>query len=805
MSKQNNQNQGRRPTKMMIEEQLPTKIVVANKDNQLQGVEMLAYPVNQPTNNEPEPSKITDEIDLREIWRTLWKRRWMIFAIVAIVTTLVAIQMFRTKPWYSSSTMIKIGKQNSMVLKSGEMTLNDDFDPNYLVTVNTSKLELESPGLFKDVVNELDLTKNKKVLEEVNSSGLLSFFRGKKEEIKSKSSGDNSEFEESLELKPFTEYLKKNTSVRQIKNTRALQVSFTNEDPVLAARVSKSIAEVFIRRSFNLQTERFRNSADWLDRSTRELKSKVQKTQEALARYTRENQIYTTDNGEGRGGTTLTTSKLTQLHDRYLRARGERILKSSLYNQLRSGKVNDIPEVFSDPKMITLQKGLSDAQTKAAELKAEFGPEYPKMIEVNNQIKVLTSQIRKSKSALESKFRAEYQRAVADERSLQKELDNAKSSAVNENQASIRFNILKQDVDTARGLYTDFLQKTNQANAQVAEQNNNIKVIQEAEIPTKPDGPRRMMIILVGFILSLGASMGLAYLLESLDESVKTIEDVERYTNLPVLGVIPSMDSSNKGVFKRKFDQKEIDVQSDGSHLGLVKENMVLATMPKAFEGYSIISEAYLSLRTSLLLSSAEHPPKTILFTSSLPGEGKTTTAVNTAVSLTKLGSKVLIIDCDLRRPTVHKQLSISSATGLTNYLSGTEYELDDLVQELSIQNLSVLASGPIPPNPTELLSSHKMREMLESLYEEYDHIIIDTPPIVSVTDSTILSTAVDGTVLVISSGKTTGDILQRSNQELGAVNSKVLGAVLNNVDLRKDGYGYGYYNYYHSDENGTK
>jgi capsular exopolysaccharide synthesis family protein len=191
-----------------------------------------------------------------------------------------------------------------------------------------------------------------------------------------------------------------------------------------------------------------------------------------------------------------------------------------------------------------------------------------------------------------------------------------------------------------------------------------------------------------------------------------------------------------------------------------------------------------------------------MLFTSGAPGEGKTTTAVNTAVSLTKLGSKVLIIDCDLRRPTIHRQLGISSAKGVTNYLSSSEFKLEDLIQELTIPNLFAMTSGPIPPNPTELLSSQKMREMLEKLYDDFDHIIIDAPPVISVVDPIILSTIVEGTVFVINSGKTTRYILQRSTQKLSAVNSKVLGAVLNNVDLHKDGYSYYHYNYYQSNEN---
>lgn len=727
-----------------------------------------------------------DRIDLREIWRIIRKRKWIIMAGVVIVTTLVSVQMFRTKQWYSAATVVEIGRQGGLVLKSGDITLNDDSDPFYLVNVNTKKLALESSALYEDVVKELKLDQNQQMLETVKKKSPLSFFTSEP-----KSQNGNG----------LKEYIQQNTKVEQIPSTRALRISFTNENPAFAAEVANKIAEVFMRRSFNSQTEVFRNSADWLDRSTRELKSKVQMAEEDLAKYTRENQIFATDSGVENKSSTLTITKLTQLHDQFIRARTEKILKQSLYEQVQNGKIDELPEAFTDPKIIELRKRASELQTTAAEVKVKFGPSNPRTIEINNQIEAINKEIETTREALASKFRADYERAVKDEQSFQLALNKSKSEAVLENQASIKFNILKQDVDTARSLYTDFLQKTSQANAQIAEQNNNIKVIQEAQPPSKPDGPKRLLIILAGFIASLGGGIVLAYFLERLDETIKTVEDVERHTNLPVLSCIPTLDLVNNSSLKRNKNRRQIDVQKDGSQLGLVKRNAGSNILPEVFEDDSIGAESYLSLRTSLLLSSAERAPKNIMFTSCLPGEGKTTTSINTALSLAKLGCKTLIIDCDLRRPNVHKQLGIDSSVGLTNYLSGNETRLDCLIQDLSIPNLSVLTSGPIAPNPTELLSSKKMREMLEILSEEYDHIIIDTAPIISVTDPVILSTIVDGTVIVVQSGKPTRDMLRRSAQEISAVGSKILGTVLNNVDLRKEGYKHHYYNYYRSDD----
>ena len=275
-------------------------------------------------------------------------------------------------------------------------------------------------------------------------------------------------------------------------------------------------------------------------------------------------------------------------------------------------------------------------------------------------------------------------------------------------------------------------------------------------------------------------------------KTIKSVDDVERHSNLSVLGIIPSIQSSSRWWrFGNLRNKRIIDVQEDNSHLDLLENNTVIEALPSAFKEVSMAAEAYNSLRTSLLLSSAESPPKTILFTSSLPEEGKTTTAINTAVSLTKLGLKVLIIDCDLRRPTVHKELSISSANGLTNYLSGGEANIHNLIQKLSVPNLSVIASGPITPNPTELLSSEKMNSVLKTLYDDFDHIILDSSSITRVSDPIILSTIIDGAVLVAQSRKSPCDIFRRSCLKLSAVNCNILGVVLNDVDTKKDGYDY--------------
>ena len=732
-----------------------------------------------------------DGVNLREVLQVIRRRQWLIFAITAITTALTSIVVLLMNPWYSATTVIEIAKQNSMVLKSGEMRLNEDADPQYIVTVNTNKLVLESAELFEEVVTELKLTQNQEILEAVAREDYISYLSGYTKLIKPFDGAMLSEKEKTRRLKPIVDFLIGNTTIEQIKNARALKISFAYQDAELATRIVARIARVFVKLRFRQQNERFDSSAKWLSKSMLEAKDRVQKAEETLANYTRKKRIYGTDDIGGTKSPTLIKSKLKQLNDRFLSTRADRLLKQSLNDQVRKGRIKELPEVFTDEKIIELQKGLSEARSLAAELKVKFGQKHPKLIEATNQINTYVNQIENSEKEIGNKIRADYDRALKDEKALQTELEIAKSEALNEGQASVRYNLYKQEVETQRLLYNDLLQKASQASVLAAEQNSNIKVIKKAQIPAKPKGPKWKLMILGAFLVSLGCAVAFALLLEGLDETIKTIEDIERYGMIPILGVIPSIDTSLLPI-----DKKPGGGQVGGGSLSLrdLERNAVEVKNSSVFEGYSIGTEAYNSFRTSLLRSTAKHPPQTVLFTSTLPAEGKTTTVVNTAVSLTKLDLKTIIIDCDIRRPTIHKRLGIESTIGLVNYLSSNEYDLPDLVQKLSTPNLSAITSGQFSPNPTELLSSSKMKHMLEILSGEYDHIIIDAPPIISVADPIILGTIVDGVVLVVESGKPNRDILQRSVQGLLAANSNILGAVLNKVDLYKNDYGY-YYN----------
>jgi polysaccharide biosynthesis transport protein len=367
---------------------------------------------------------------------------------------------------------------------------------------------------------------------------------------------------------------------------------------------------------------------------------------------------------------------------------------------------------------------------------------------------------------------------------------------VQQNQDAIQYNILKQEVETAKGLYTDFLNKTSQAQVEVAQQHNNLRLIQPARVPGSPIGPARFRMIMFAFFLSLAGGIGLAYGLEYLDNTIKTIDDVGRYMRLPALGIIPALATTNSAKLGKGKKARRLSASSSLQAVAIQGYDM---DRLKVLETRSTAAEAYRVVRTSMLLSTAGNPPKTILVTSGQPGEGKTTTAVNTAISLAQLGASVLIIDCDMRKPSTHKIFGLDNMRGLSTYLS-RDIKVDGLIRKLQIPNLSLLSSGAIPPNPAELISSERMKNLLRELGEQYDHILIDSPPLINVTDPVILSAMVDGVILVVHGGKSTRGVAQRARQDLVSVGAKIFGVVLNNVDMRRDGYNEYYYYRYYSD-----
>jgi capsular exopolysaccharide synthesis family protein len=750
-----------------------------------------------------------EKVYVRRMWRAIRKRKWMIAVLAIITTSIVTVEMFRTKSIYQASATVEIGKENRTLVKSGDVVIQaDESDDMYYVStaMKTKVRQLASRPLLEEVVAAARLDENPRFLEVNGKKTIWEALKVMGSKVHGgdsydpqrvsvnptlspgAESGERSE-EESARLAPYVDVLEANLTADPLPDTRMLVVSFAHTDPVVAATVANAVSRVFINYSFENKTEKYRDASEWLTRSTRELEAKVQEAEQELATYSRANNIFSTDGKE-----TLTGEKLSRLHDQATRAETDRILKESLYQEVKAGRVAQLPEAFSDPKISALQAKLGELTVQASELDVKYGPKNQRVVEVKQQIAAIQAQIEDSRKSLEGKLQADYERSVRDEASLKGALERAKGEAVQQNQATIQLNILQQKVATAKDLYTQFLQKTSQAKIESAEQHNNLRLVDPARVPGAPISPNRLRTIMIGLLVSLLTGAVLALLLEYLDNTVKSVEDVARYAQLPALSVIPSIRGSKSPLLISTAN-------------GMNKSTAELALTPdESWEGSglaplgrgSAVAEAYRVLRTSVLLSTAGNPPKTILITSAQPGEGKTTTAINTATSLAQLGGSVLLIDCDLRKPSVHKALGLDRSEGLSTYLS-RKVNVEDLIKPLPVANLSVLQSGPVPPNAAELISSAQMKELLKTLGEKYDHIVIDSPPLINVTDPVILSTMVDGVVLVVQGGKSTREVVRRARMELATANAKVFGVVLNNVNLKREGYNDYYYDRYYS------
>lgn len=766
------------------------------------------------------PSSTDEGFNIHEIWRRIRKRKWLVLTLTFIATLIVTVVAFQTKSMYRAVSKIALNRDNSTVVKLGDAVLErNDSD-----RIKTDLLVLQTFPLLEEVVIRLKLDQNPAFLDTGGRSAresIVSMFKRKapREKVaephaRTSDEVQNPSFEpsqrtpeESDKLTPYVDALSESLYVEQIPETSAIQITFTHTDPQLAAQIANTVAQVFIDFSFENKTARFNKSATWLDETTRKLLAQMQKAEQELANYGQANNFYSTDEK-----TNLVGDKLANLYSQALKAETDRMIKQSLMQEVSEGRVGKLTEAFADQRTTQLQAELGKLQLQLASLSSRYGPDNPKVQEVERQTNEVKQIIADNTKVLESKLRADFERAMRDENLIKQSLDHAKAEAIQQNQASIKFGILKQNVETTKSLYNDFLNKTSQANIQRAEQNNDLRLIEPARIG-KLIGPKRPRAILVGLFLSLIGSIGLALLLEYLDNTVKNVQDVSRATQLPTLALIPSMDAAAvKSVFSgQKNEQpplltaalrdKRGDEKKTDGLAGLASAARSLTPQgnkPTAAETVSSIVEAYRMLRTSVLLSTAGTPPKTILITSSQPGEGKTTTAVNTAVSLSQLGSSILLIDADLRRPAVHKTFRIPGNRGITNYLSSNT-PIDDLIVDVGVPNLSLLPCGPIPPNPAELISSERMKDLIRVMSERYDHIIIDSPPLISVTDPVILSTLVDGAILVVHAGRSTRDLVRRARQELSGVGAKIFGVVLNNVDVKKEGYNDYYYYRYNS------
>jgi len=783
---------------------------------------------------------------LKQYFNIVYKRLPLIVAITLIVTAAVAFYSYRQPSIYQARTSLIIEPRRAPQTQKDAININFGDDQKYY---NTQLQLLQSQGLMKSVVVSLGLQRDPNALGSQSAglfAGVRSLFSSSAKvapstdaaPIINDSAKPNDAITEQLtpeENKRASEYaaiLAGGLTVDPVERTNIVNIAVENPDPVLAARVSDKVAEIFIKQDADRETAGTQQAYESLQKSIEDLKGTI---------VQQENDLITEMTNSGLAlqdkGAEVRAADLGALLAQYRTAQEETGKIQATYNAaLAASQKGDILAVGGENRAIQaardqkqkrqmdlqarldgISKKIDELSEKRKGLLVRYTPEYRDVVAIDEQIKELNDQLARVNSEeskkidqegqkVEDNAKREYLTSLASQLAgaQQREgrqraaFEQAASRANVEGVAETKLTTLKEELKNNHELLNTYTQRQKEQElALTTGRPDNIKIQNKAVAPTTPIGPHRTRNIFIALLLSLGAGVGLAFLLDYLDDSVRTSDDVSRHLGLPTLALIPHYLSNEK----RKLLQ-------GGTANGSSIINPSTAAPITMEERHSPMAEAYRHLRTSLLFSSAGKPPQTILVTSSQPSEGKTTTAINTAITLAQSDADVVIIDCDLRRPRLHSHFGLENQQGLTNYLSGDK-NADKLMRTYAdLPRLKIITSGPIPPNPAELLSSNEMRNLLQYLSGRFKHVVIDSPPAISFTDAAILSTLVDGVVLVAMANKSSIHLMRQFKQRVSAIGARIYGVVLNGIksnSMEYDYYGSGYYKYYsQSDDDET-
>lgn len=712
---------------------------------------------------------------LHNLWSVLKKRRWVAITTVVIVMTLVTIASLRATPMYEATGRIAINRESSDTLGFKDVAgPSDDDNWDYNVAVDTQVRILQSDGLALAVIDAIKLGDNPKF------APLAQTAPPKPSPL------------QDVQANPARESvllhrLRDGLLITKIPRTRIVEISFMSQDPRLSAEIVNVLINTYIEQNFKTKYESTMQTSEWLKKQLVDLEMKVESSQEKLVRYQRENDIIGIDDKQN-----ITTAKLNELNQQLTAAQGERIQKQAAFEQTRAGNFEGLPGAADDRVLEKLKEQQADLQGQYAQASVQFGPAYPKVQALDNQIQQVDKSIQSEYRRLVSRIQNEYRAAMERERMLRDALERQKQEANKLNQSAIQYNLLKREVETNRTLYEGLLQKMKEASVTAGLKSGNIRIVDVARVPIRPAKPNIPMNLALGMALSITGAIVLALVVESLDNAVQQPDDVTLISGLPPLGIIPldSRLASAGGNGRRK--------QLPAASMDPAKTEVIPISRPR-----SQMAEAYRALRTSIMLSSVSAPPKVILITSGLPQEGKSTTSINTAAVLAQTGRRVLLIDADLRRPSLHRLLKSRPVGGLSDLLAGAKTFEEVAIALPDLPNVTLIPGGTCPPYPAELLGSEVMKKHLDDWRGRFDHIVIDTPPALTVTDPVLLSPEADSVIIVIRAGQTTREALRRTCDLFAQVNARMGGVLLNAVDFSSNSGSY-YSSYYYGSKYGS-
>ena len=706
------------------------------------------------------PAAADDEVHFRDLWHVVVKRKWSIIAFFLIAVVATAIGTLMQTPIYRAEITLRIDSEASKIIPFKDGVQFDTGDPDYFQT----QLELlKSRSLAERIVTQMKL----KVPVAATPPA-----RPWWEELFRKDNPQDVPFspEEAAKAaaRNVADSLRAGFGVAPIKNTKMVRVSYASADPRLAAEVLNALAQNFI--SFNLE-QRYDQSSyakAFLEEKLAETKAKLESNERALIDFQRENAIVTVDDRQ-----TVLSSTLADYSSAANKAEQDLAKSEALYELIKTSP-EAAPQVIESKSVQALKEQRAKLQSEYADNLRIFKPGYPKMQQLQVQMDEIDKSIKAEIDAVRKSVETSYQGLLAQQKSIHAKLEQTKKDVLDLQGRSIRYNILKRDVDTDRAIYNSLLQRLNEVGVTGGTGANNVAVVDRAEVPSAPFKPDLRQNLIIAMLLGLIGGIALAFFLEHLDDTIRTPEDMEQLTQLPVLGVVPKLQHPKA---------------AEGRPLGLMAHDDVRSSF----------AEAYRSVRTALQFSTRDGAPRIFMVTSTAQGDGKTTTALALAINSAQAGLPMLLIDADMRHPAVHKALAVDNSRGLSNFLSSDVPALG-VVRPTAIPNLFVIPAGPMPPNPVELLSGPKLASLLGQLGDRFAQIIVDAPPVLGLADSIVLGDQVGALLFVVASGSTRKAHARAALKRLRQANVHPLGAIMTKLDLRDGMYGYeSAYYYYRS------
>lgn len=757
-------------------------------------------------NFEAQDSKVKPkEINLRDYWVIFLKRKWLILSFAFVVFAAATVRSYTAKPIYAAKGTLLIQREPN-ILSFEQIFQVESFQDDYY---QTQYKILQSRSLADRAIEKLKLYENEE-------------FVGKPEKMKRPMNKSDPVFRGKL----VTSFLRR-LEVKPIRLTRLVEVNFRAGNPKLAADGVNGLFDSFIEMNIEAKSATTEQATEFLTGQIASLRSEIERKEKDLQAYGAEKNIIALSDKE-----TTVIDKLTEFNRALTQAQIDRSNREANYNEIKNATPDYVPDALANPLIQRLKEEyvrMSREYTKMAET---FRPEYPEMQKLKSELESAKRLLENETQNLVKGAYSDYQSALKKEQSLQEIFNRQKQEAIQLNSNAISYNSLRIEIENRKSLLESLSKRQSETGVSARLQGmrtSNILVVDRAEVPLSPSSPKKKRNMILALMIGLMGGIGLAFLFEYLDNSVKSADDVEKNASLPTLGIVPTFNAEGfkKGSGygygygygdkkKTKKKNKEDKTDSTGIGEGIMAAGSALkgsaATGAKGekeeplqviksidliahFSPKSSFSESYRSIRTALLLSSTDSKMKALVVTSPLPAEGKTATVSNLAVTLAQANKKVLLVDADLRKPRLHRIFGVKNLAGLTNYLT-SDVDIKELIKATDVQNLYFINSGPVPPNPAELLGSDKMAHFIDSLEQTFDYVLFDTPSLLAVTDAMVMGPKI-GIILIVWGGKTSREALKRAREKLDLMKIKALGVIINRLSPREHDYYYKHY-YYH-------